>query len=162
MPNPVGALRHPLAAASDRPLPAILVRGIFFFLLFLSSLPFFWLPFLSLSLSALSPVFFSLSPIQRSVNILKRGVAVGGSGDEEDLRNADTAFPRLSGPLPFGASVFFSFYVALSASTPASWWSTPPTFAPLGSTLCFVRRLDANSGIKSRVLIKLADGVSDA
>lgn len=104
------------------PLTGDPVRGIFFFLPFLfSSLPFWLLFFFS---SALSPVF-SLSPTQRSVNILKRRVAVGGSSDEEDLRNADTAFPRLSGPLPFGASVFFSFYVSWSVSTPTSRWSDP-------------------------------------
>lgn len=48
------------------------------------------------------PRLLPLPPtIQRSVNILKRGDAVGG---REDLRNADIAFPRLSEPLSFAAS----------------------------------------------------------
>lgn len=91
-------------------------------------------------LSALSPVFFSLSPAQRSVNILKRGVAVGGSGDEEDLRNADTAFPRLSGPLPFGASSF-----SRSTSRRLARGGQPCEHPLHSSLLFFVHRLDANS-----------------
>lgn len=136
MPNPVGALRHPLAAAStfDRPLPAILSEAYFSFclfsLLFLSSFSFFFSPLRP-------PSSFPLaSPTERQH--IKTGVAVGGSRDEEDLRNADTAFPRLSGPLPFSASVFFPFYVAERLDDCLVVWSNSRT-SPLhfvSSPLC--------------------------
>lgn len=102
MPNPVGARHHPLTATStsrDRPLPAILSEAYFSFCLFTSLPPSFFSPF--------CPPSFSSHPRNPTE---RQHIKTGGGGRrwrrEEDLRNADIAFPRLSGPLPFGASVF--------------------------------------------------------
>lgn len=60
--------------------------------------------------SILSPTF-SLSPNPTERQHIKIGKGSGGKEREKDLRNADTAVPRLSGLLPFDASVFFLLYV---------------------------------------------------
>lgn len=59
--------------------------------------------------------FFSLFCVPRFLPFSnpteRQHIKTGGDGRrrrrEDDLRNADIAFPRLSGLLPFGASVFF-------------------------------------------------------
>lgn len=84
---------------SRPPLTGDPVRSLFFFL------PFhFLLAFFRHSVPRLFPP--PSNPTER------QHIKTGGDGRrwrrEEDLRNADIAFPRLSGPVPFGASVFFS------------------------------------------------------
>lgn len=111
MPNPVGTRHHPLAAASTpptAPLPTILSEAYFSFYLF-SSLPSSFFLHSTPCPSPSSSLTLSLS----FPNSTERQHIKTGGGDrlpEKGLRNADTAFPRLSGPLPFDASVFFSFY----------------------------------------------------
>jgi len=108
MPNNCGRPPPPpdcsLYTPRDRPLPAILSVGYIF--LFAFSL-LFLLPFFHHSVPRL--LLLPRNPTERQH--IKTG---GGSRRwrrREDLRNADIAFPRLSGPLPFGASVFFFFYI---------------------------------------------------
>lgn len=96
---------------SRPPLTGDPVRGIFFFLPFhFSSSQLFFFRHSVPRLLPHSP--FALPPPRNPTE--RQHIKTGGCSRRsrrEDLRNADIAFPRLSGPLPFGASVFFSFYV---------------------------------------------------
>lgn len=95
-PSPPGSSLH------TAPLPTILSEAYFSFT--------FSLHFLLAFFSILPPRLLSLS----FPNSTERQHIKTGGGDrwpEKGLRNADIAFPRLSGPLPFDASVFFSHIV---------------------------------------------------
>jgi len=130
MPNPAGAHHHPLTAASTPHAtapyrPAILSEGYFSFCLF-TSLP---------------PSFFFCHSVPRLLplprNPERQHIKTGRDSRRwrrEDLRNADIAFPRLSGPLPFGASVFFSFFVAERLDA-CLCWSSSRTFLQSSSFL---------------------------
>lgn len=151
MPNPRGRPPPPpdCSLHTSRPPPyrRSLSEGIFFFLPFHFSSS--WLFFFFFFFAILSPVV-SLSPsppppaIQRSVNILKRGVAVGGGG-ERICAMLTLPFRVCLGPLPFGASVFYSFYVVKRPDACFAWWSSSRASTAPPSSLSFLRTVVSNS-----------------